>query len=351
MRFRSAATAAGLLLQSTVALAYSGGISTDSFGMNGCNDCHGGGNDPVVEVIGPEFVAPLSTHEYTVRISATDLQPSGGFNLDTNGGALNLGGKYSAQTTIVTTGAMEEQLTHSSAKAASGDFVQFSFLWTAPASFSTVDFSVWGNAVDATGGTANDKAAQTTFVIANGDLGLCPPSPGPCTPFGKSAFAYSDQTDDAKDSFSFTAAKGSSLPSASLGNPTTSTDYFLCVYKDALLVREIDIPAATLCNGVPCWSVKGDPMSPDAYSYKDKIAAPHGVRTGKFVAGTDSDAKVVLKGKGVNLPDTAFLPIGASTLTVQLMNSTTSMCVGESFSGSEITKDVDGKLKAKAVAP
>lgn len=335
------------------ALAFSGGITTDSFSPSGgCNDCHSGGNDPAVDVIGPQYVRPLSTHEYKVRVSTFGAQVFGGFNLSTTAGTLLLGGTASAQTQLMTTIAATHEVTHTSAKAASRDYVVFSFLWTAPASFSAVPFAAWGNSVNGNNGSSGDAASSETFTVNNGGLNLCPPTPDPgCSISPKSAFSMVDSMDDTKDALSFSWGKAPT--GADVGDPTTNTDYALCLYVDGNLVGDVNIPGVTSCNGVPCWSIKGDPMAPPSkVTYKDKVGAPDGVRSVKIAAAAiEPKGKVSVKAKGIDLPDLGILPLGARTLTVHFRNSYNSACFGDSFGGADVSKDDGTKFKAKASHP
>ncbi|HYD49131.1 MAG TPA: choice-of-anchor V domain-containing protein [Terriglobales bacterium] len=332
------------------ALARNSGVSTFDFGAGGCNECHSGGNEPVVVISGPEFVRPLSTHEFRVRISppSNGLQSLGGFHAAAPQGTLFAGGKYDSLTTTMIGEGGTTEVTHSSRKGPSGRTVNFSFLWQAPASFSNVTLTAWGNAVNGDLSNTGDRAAQATFAVLDGELGLCPPAPISCTTPGKSTFVFNDSLDDAKDAVSFQWSKGPAVGAADFGDPTTSSDFALCIYRDSALISELDIPSATTCDTKACWSISGDPLAPKGYKYKNKAGAPTGVRSAKLSAGLAGKSKLQVKAKGIDLPDLALAPVGAATVTVQLINTATAICFGDVYSGAEISKDEPAKFKAKA---
>lgn len=107
--------------------AFSSGITTASFGANGCNSCHSGGNAPTVELSGPTIVAKGSTNEYTLSIAQTGSQNRGGLNVSSATGVLAKGGSNATLTQRRTVSG-RAQITHTAAKAATGGVVTFSFL-------------------------------------------------------------------------------------------------------------------------------------------------------------------------------------------------------------------------------
>ena len=151
-----------------VVLAYSGGIASETFPIpaQGCNFCHTGGVAPTVELLGPTSVAPGSTNEYTFRIFEVAFQDYGGLNAEIADGTLTTGGSFAAGTQVIanSTSGLDE-VTHNGAKAASGGMVEFSFLWTAPASFSSATLNVWGNAVELNSSTGGDRGEFASLVI------------------------------------------------------------------------------------------------------------------------------------------------------------------------------------------
>ncbi len=160
--------------------AFSGGITSTSFSpATGCNSCHAGGTAPTVTLTGPASVLPDSTHEYTVTISDVGTQHFGGLNVAGPSGVLATGGGDAGGTqTIAGAGGLAE-ITHTAPKAASGGVTTFSFLWTAPSSFTSVTLATWGNAVNGNFSTAGDRATRRTLDIINATLPTAVPTATP----------------------------------------------------------------------------------------------------------------------------------------------------------------------------
>lgn len=146
------------------AVAFSSGITTLSFGVNGCNQCHSGGAVPVVNLSGPTAVEQGATSEYTLTIHQIGSQGRGGLNLSAASGVLSVGGSNSAMTKTLNAAGRAE-ITHTGSKGAVGSVVTFSFLWTAPNAPATVTLNGWGNAVNGTGSSAGDRAAKASLTV------------------------------------------------------------------------------------------------------------------------------------------------------------------------------------------
>lgn len=168
------AAATILLLIAQLAHASSGGITSNVFpvaGM-GCNFCHTGGTVPTVELLGPTNVSPGSTNEYTFRIFEIGSQNHGGLNAAIALGTLSTGGSFSSGTQTMLNGVSGlDEITHTNPKPAVGGMVEFSFLWTAPGSFTDATLEVWGNAVNLNSSTGGDRAAMAALVISSGAAG------------------------------------------------------------------------------------------------------------------------------------------------------------------------------------
>jgi glucose/arabinose dehydrogenase len=168
--------------------AFSGGITTQSFGAGGCNQCHVGGIMPTVTLSGPTVVAPNSTNEYTLQITESGLQNRAGLNVSALLGTLATGGSDSANTQAVVGTGGRDEVTHTSAKMASLGVVTFSFLWTAPSSFSSASLEAWGNAVNGNFSTSGDKADHDSLTIVSNLVTPTPtsavetPTPQPTAP-------------------------------------------------------------------------------------------------------------------------------------------------------------------------
>jgi cysteine-rich repeat protein len=126
-----------------------------------------------------------------------------------------------------------------------------------------------------------------------------------------------------KDKLSWKYTKGAATTVADLGNPTTATDYELCVYDGpgagASLLLGASIPAGGTCSGKPCWKMIGAAPG-KGFKYKDKEQRPDGIGSVVVKAGPEGRAKILVKGKGIWL-DMPALPVATNaTVTVQLSN-------------------------------
>jgi glucose/arabinose dehydrogenase len=146
--------------------ALSGGITTLSFGVNGCNECHSGGTVPTVTLTGPTVVAPGSTNDYTLQITNSGAQTFGGLNVSALIGVLATGGTDSTDTQTMTGTGGRAEITHTMAKPAVSGTTTFTFTWTAPASFTNVSLEAWGNSVNGNFSPSGDKAAHTSLLVS-----------------------------------------------------------------------------------------------------------------------------------------------------------------------------------------
>ncbi len=160
--------------------AFSGGISSLSFsGAGGCNDCHAGGLVPVVTLTGPASVDPDATHEYTVTVSDVGSQDLAGLNVAAALGVLGTGGGNAASTQGILGAGGRTEITHTGPKSAMGGVTTFSFLWTAPSSFTSVTLQAWGNAVNGNVSTTGDRSARITLDVINSGLPTAVPTMTP----------------------------------------------------------------------------------------------------------------------------------------------------------------------------
>ena len=139
---------------------------------------------------------------------------------------------------------------------------------------------------------------------------------------------------------------------ADFGDPVNTASYSLCIYHGGALLEEVHVPAGGTCGSKPCWKPLRNHLVPPPrllraykYKYKDKKRLTNGVMKLLLRGGTEGKAKVVFKAKGPNLPD---LELGLNEpVVVELINSETSVCFSDSYSGSAIRFNDDRKFKAK----
>jgi hypothetical protein len=135
----------------------------------------------------------------------------------------------------------------------------------------------------------------------------------------KASLTVTDRTPDIDDTLGWKWTSGAATTLADFGAPTTTTSYQLCIYDAAGdTVGRASAPPGGTCDGRPCWAAKGS-----KYRYRSRERVPGGGRRSTLrmtlAAGLDGKAKVLVKGRGVQL-DLAALP-WSQPVVVQLKNS------------------------------
>jgi hypothetical protein len=157
------------------------------------------------------------------------------------------------------------------------------------------------------------------------DFGCKDTSMGGCHLGPKSQLQIKNNSDDNKDKFAWKWQKGdTTLPE--LGDPTTGTQYFVCIYAPGLVFEAI-VP-----NGPP-WVTAGS----KGFKYKEDTGAAGGMTKMKLKSGMVDKAKILIKGKGLNLDDP--LPLTQPVL-VQLQASN-GECWDHLFSSPEKENSAD----------
>jgi hypothetical protein len=146
-----------------------------------------------------------------------------------------------------------------------------------------------------------------------------------------------DRFPNVRDALAWKWLKGTATTIADFGNPTTATDYELCVFDESgdspSLALHADIPAG------PGWSVTSR-----GFKYKDPDAVHDGVSGLVLKDGTDGSASITFKGKGVGL-SMSTLPLHQdSTVIVQLLNANT--CWEADYSTSTLNEFNQFKAKS-----
>jgi hypothetical protein len=174
---------------------------------------------------------------------------------------------------------------------------------------------------------------------------ICGPAPqagcrAPAVP-QKGTVQLKDKTPDKKDGLNWKYIKGAATTLADFGTPLTSTDYTLCVWDASGASQPIllaHIPAGGTCGTKPCWkTIKG------GFKYNDKLLDPEGIQQLQLKSGPATKAKIIAKGKGVDLP-MPMLPL-TTAVTVQLRNDA-GVCWEAKYSVP--TKNLADQFKAKA---
>lgn len=173
------------------------------------------------------------------------------------------------------------------------------------------------------------------FAQRFGDIAdLCPTSPtSGCRTAQKSVLLIKDNADNTKDKLIWKWIRGASTTEAEFGDPTTTRNYALCVYDGGGRLISADVAA--------------DATKWQALKYKDSSGGADGIQKIILKPSATSNSKVLVKGKGTNLPDTT---LGSLTLpiTAQLINDETSVCFQGVYAAPQIIKNDTTQFKAKA---
>jgi hypothetical protein len=128
-----------------------------------------------------------------------------------------------------------------------------------------------------------------------------------CHAAGASSLQFKNNTtDDTKDKVKWKWSKGDTS-FASLDDPTSTTQYFFCIYAPTLVLQAI-VPSGA------SWS----PAGTTGFKYADKTGAAAGMAKISLKSGTGGKAKIQVAGAGTNLPDP--MPL-TQPVDVQLQNS------------------------------
>jgi hypothetical protein len=160
------------------------------------------------------------------------------------------------------------------------------------------------------------------------DFGCSDTPMGGCHAAGASKIDYKNNlTDDTKDKLSWKWSKGDLTPAVDLGNPTTSTQYFVCLYAPTPIFRAV-VPSGAN------WRIAS---AGAAFKYKDKTGAAGGITAITVKSGGSGKSQVQVKGAGLNLEDPA-MPLTQPVL-VQLQNSA-GKCWEHAFTSPELTNTI-----------
>jgi hypothetical protein len=163
----------------------------------------------------------------------------------------------------------------------------------------------------------------------------CPSAPQTCRTAQKSILLLKNKTDDNKDKLTWKWIKGAATTTADLADPTATADYALCIYSgpSGALVAQMNVPP------VNHWSTLGT----KGYKYNDSSGSQDGAQKLILKSGTAGKSRILVKGKGTNLPDPT-LPL-QFPVSVQLFNYQSGVCFDSTFSTA--LKNTNTLFKAK----
>jgi hypothetical protein len=138
----------------------------------------------------------------------------------------------------------------------------------------------------------------------------------------KARILIKDRNPDKGDLTVWKWIKGEATTLADFGDPTTADSYTLCVFDNGAEIFRSLIPAGGTCGSVDCWR----PLGSSGFKYINRDRTPDGILKVLLKSGTAGKAKVIVKGKGDNLPYPGpFLPM-MTPVKVQLSNSDPGTC-------------------------
>jgi subtilisin family serine protease len=172
------------------------------------------------------------------------------------------------------------------------------------------------------------------------DTGPCPIVPlAGCRTATQSLLLLKDLADPS-DSLLYKWLKGQSTTQADFADPTAGSDYSICIYTgpgNALALQ------ATVSAGSSGWQ----PIGSSGYKYLDAAGVSDGIRKVLLKGSSNEKAKIIVKGKGINLPD-PMLDSFTPPVTVQVHKSDApSPCWESTFSAGHIIKNEPDRFKAK----
>ena len=184
----------------------------------------------------------------------------------------------------------------------------------------------------------DDDACTLNQCDGAGNCGVGAPQSG-CRTALTSLIGIKKNDDDTKDKLLWKWLKGAATTQADFGLPTGTTAYTLCLYagSTSAVLGKTEIPP-----GIN-WAAVSD----KGYKLSDPSGTPDGIQKANLTGGAAGKAKILVKGKGANLPGllSGVLPL---PVTVQLVNDANSICYESQFDSADVKKNDGAQFKAKA---
>jgi subtilisin family serine protease len=224
----------------------------------------------------------------------------------------------------------------------------FDFVVTPPAAIADnfffrfrLDYGEDAGNVANTSGTLAGELGEAQFgEVEDLPAFFCAPFPeGGCRGSLKSLLLIKDKSPDDKDKLTWKWIKGDATDQADFADPLNSASYALCIYAGSAATRIAQIL-------VPPSNVKWAPVSTKGFKYTDAGSTVGGVGKILLKGNAQDKAKILVKGKGVNLPDPQLGDL-AEPVVVQLKNSDSEICWGSEFAAADFVKNGDTLFKAK----
>ncbi len=174
----------------------------------------------------------------------------------------------------------------------------------------------------------------------------CATGPQVCKVPGVTRFTLRNASDDRRDKMTFSWTFGDATTGAEFGDPTDDTQYMVCVWDYVAgvpqLVMTMVAPPAGNCAGRPCWRSSGND---EGFTYRDLGLIPDGLKQVTLRSGPLGESRVVIKGRGLELPDPVMPFAQDPQITVQLVNSLGNCWGADYVSPAQVNTGT--RLKAK----
>jgi len=188
------------------------------------------------------------------------------------------------------------------------------------------------------GGECLSDGDACTVERCDGEGNCLSTPPDSCRVAEKSSLIIRDAGNDSTDRIVWKWSKGAQTSQDEFGDPTSAATHTLCLYDGSG-----GSPIAT-------YQVPPDPVKwvvgAKGFKYADQGASADGIAKVILKAGDAGKAKVLVKGRGLDLPD-PVLPFDLP-VTVRLMNSESGVCFEASYETPQIRKNEAGQFKARA---
>jgi hypothetical protein len=171
--------------------------------------------------------------------------------------------------------------------------------------------------------------------LCNGGTCVNAPDVRPCRDAAKSKLLIVDGDDD-RDKLLWKWLRGASTSQPEFADPSATASYRLCLFAGTSAV----LAAAEIGADPQTWSGIGD----TAFIYDDADASEGGIRKILLRSSAADRTKIVVNGKGANLPDVH--PPLALPIIVQLLNTETDVCWGSTYTAADPNQT--GRFKARA---
>jgi len=191
------------------------------------------------------------------------------------------------------------------------------------------DWSPWGSHYEIMG---RSEPENPSCPAATG----CPAQPrSGCklpTLLHKGRLSLRDQPNSKSDALVWKWVKGEATSMSEIGNPLGSDTYTVCLYDAAdMLLAEAIVPPGGMCDANPCWK----DLNGVGFRYVDKAASNGGIAKLLLKSGDAGKAKMVVKGKGLDLTMPILPP--SLPMRAQIASSTGTCWEAEYRSGGVVS--------------